>query len=543
MKPNKYKLLLLIWILLLLTNCCQKVLNPVEDLFAFLDEVDHNETARQIPTEEQLRVKAKQAENRIKMKIKAANHNIRKYENMKRQLIEQNQEFSTSVMQLQSMIDRVIKEKERISLDLISISTDIKDIEDSNNYDIDEKVREQVEIAMNEMKDKLKSKLNKALAKLTEESARKASLEFAPHIAQLKAKHDTAVAQLNSKNGKEIQELKDAYRTQLNSNIVLFRQQFFEQSEQQASIIDKENSRAFDALHQKCERERERLEAAINRVYKSIDASVKEIRDRYKRDYNREQMKYQKQIEDCQSDVKSALRRAEQQINIYQQAAAKEELNMERLSAAELDLKFDNKNKAKVTKRRLELQQEIQQYKQNLLHEYETLEEEKQMEIDKQKAELNDEIELIKTEMSRMSHIKEKDENIRRRLAMRVKSNKEELEKQKRAISNLKDKIYQISQQAMIPSRPNVLNDHLDVCTDLETQRHELLLIQASAQKDHETTIEIIKRQHQNAIAQTTSRVQTIIEGKDKQIAMLSSKLSSIKQQIESVANVIHTHK
>ena len=509
-----------------------------EDIFSFLDSADRAESGRVVPTNEQLKQRRKIEEARLRSEIETLKRNTQEYQDMLATLARQKHEYTTNVMVIQSDMDRAIKEKERMSKEIEDKAAEIESVQQGQTRDVRASVQRRVDAASVAFKKQAKEKLDAAIQKVTEDAARKASMEFTPYINQLKAKHNTELAVLRNHLAKEISDVKEKARCELSRVLASMRQQFFEQTEQQVEIIDRDNTRAVESLQKKFERERMRHERDIERVVDSIDRETKELRTRYQREMEMERVRSMRLIEECQNDVKSAKRLAEQQIQRINESADNNAVFAEQIAGAEYDLRFEEKNKAVIASKTAELADQLEEAKRRIKFDTEYMINEQSMEMNGKIEGLNNEISFMKSEITRLQRIEEKEISFRRRNEKRYKAAVEELENGKAMVEQLQKLLLEATKLVCVAPTLD-LEAQVERCTEIKNEINQIKIQQVHEESKHKTQIELIIQKQKANMAKTAAKIKSVIEAKDRVISELKQQLAAEKQKIDSLASVM----
>ena len=514
-------------------------LKNADDIFVFLDSVDKNEYKRVLPSNEEMLERWKVEESRLHSKIESLKQNIQDYQEMLADLSRQKNEYTTSVMMIQADIDRTIKDKERLSKELEEKAAELESLQQTKTHDPTAQIQKRVDSALAAIKKQSKEKLEEAIKKVTEEAARKASMEFAPHINQLKAKHNTEIAILKNSLAKEISSVKETSRAELSRVLASMRQQFFEQTEQQVEIIDRDNTKALESLRKKCERERVRHERDIDRVLKSIERETKEVRARYQREMEMDRVRGMRQIEECQNDLKSAKRIAEQQIQRIEEAGEQNQVFTEKVVCAEYDLMFEERNKAVIASKTAELAEQLEEDKRRINFDTDNAIAEQEIEMNEKIEGLSNEISFIKSEIKRLRRIEEKEASFRRRNEKRRQAASEELENAKATVAQLQKILLEATKMVCVAPTLD-LEAQVGQCNQIKHEISQIKIQQVHEESTHKTQLELAIQKQKANMAKTAAKIKSVIEAKDRVIDDLKQQLATARQKIDALAKLMH---
>lgn len=520
----------------------------VDSILAFLDNAETLESHRKIPTTAELKKKSEMKEKNLKKQIQILNNEIDELIQMQQAIPKEKEKYHFSIMKTQASIDRVLREKEIYSKKIEDLSFQLSElIKLNNSFDVQKQISEKVKQSIDDAIKPLKSKLTANIRRITLDSARQAQYEFAPHINQLKSDHSAEIFKIKASLNKEIELIKQNARDQLNSEMASIRSQFYNQTETQVSLIDKQNSKSIDSLRNKNERERQRYEKDIENIYVSIENDVKEIKTRYQKEYDRERSKMLRLIDDCRNDVKLAKIRSESKINHFNEIAQKNDKFINQLSEAEIDLSFENSNQQYISIKTKEIQDEFNDFKSQLDNETQKIINSKEIDLERQIRILEDEISFLQKEVERVSNIKDKEINFRQRQEKRTLSTKNDFTQLKNSISSLNDQIYELKSELLSLTSSNKNENslsntkHMEECQKIKDKINEIKIQRRKLDQLHKNEMETIKANHKNSIAKTSARVKSIIEAKDAQIATLQKQYLNENEKIESLLRAINS--
>jgi DNA repair exonuclease SbcCD ATPase subunit len=236
------------------------------DILTFLDAVDRTEHHRRLPSSAELTRKVRSAEASLQQEIAACRRRLQSLERMNSEFSNQKRDYTKALMQLQASIDRIIRDKEDLSEQIGALKSELSQLESAKSIDHQPMIQCQIEAAVAQAKSDLNDKLSQTLRRLTEESARKAAMEFAPQLNQLKAKHSSEASVLRTQNATELDRLASQNQRELSRFLSSIRQQFRAQTEQQLELLDRDHANALEQFRRKAERERTRFDADLSRI-------------------------------------------------------------------------------------------------------------------------------------------------------------------------------------------------------------------------------------------------------------------------------------
>lgn len=520
----------------------------VDSILAFLDHAEKTENHRKIPTSAELKKKTDLKEKKLQKQIQIVKNQIDELVQMKQDIPKEKEKYHFSIMKIQASIDRVIREKEVVSAKIENLSFQLSELNRVNqNFNVQEQVSEKVKQSIDDAIKPLKLKLSSNIRRITLDSARQAQMEFAPHINQLKSDHSAEILKIRTAMNKEIEEIKQNAQNLLNSEISSFRTQFYNQTEKQIAIIDKQNASSIESLRKKNERERLRYEKDIDNIYISIENDVKEIKNRYQREYDRERSKMLRLIDDCRNDLKFAKARAESQIKHFDEIAQKNEIFYNQLSEAEIDLSFESSNQQYISSKTKEMKEELDDFKERLEAETQKNINSKEIDLKRQIKITEDDIGFFKKEIERISNIKDKEINFRQRQEKRTLSSKNDLSLLLNSISSLSDQIHGLKSELLTLSSTNKtensinMTKHNEECMKINDKINEVKIQRKKLAQLHQNEMNTLQTKHKSTISNTSARVKSIIEAKDAQIAQLQEQYLNENAKIESLSKALHS--
>ncbi|OHT16483.1 hypothetical protein TRFO_02764 [Tritrichomonas foetus] len=527
--------------------------NGVDSILAFLDSAERSESRRRIPTAAELRKKSKQKETNLKKEIQKVKDNINELNNLKTDSSKQREEHRFNLMKIQAQMDRVISEKETLSKKLEDLNFELSEFsrtESHRNHPevIQSEIDERVKQAISESLIKLKSQLSAKIRKITEEEAYKAQIEFGPHIKSLKMQHNSEVSDMKSKYCKKIEKIKNDERERLNEELSSIRQNFYDQTESQILIIEKQNEKNVNSLQNKNERERKRYEKDIENIFRTAESEVNEIKARYQKMYERERLKNERLIEEAKNDVILAKKRGEAQISHFENVAQKKDDFFNKLNEIEFDLQFDESNKIFTKNKKKEFQEDLNEFRETMENQANKEIELINDQIERKSKNLMNEIDFLNREIERNANLKEKEANFRIRQEKRTLGTKKELSTLTENISMLKDQLFDLNSEVITSksqlqtenSRTDSKLKHFEKCSQIKEEINNLKSELEKEKEFHKIEIENLNNVQKTMIAKTSERVKSIIEGKDRQISQLNEQLIKEKEKIDSLAAALH---
>jgi hypothetical protein len=505
------------------------------DLLHFLDSADRTEYRRRIPTKAEITRKMKSQELSLQRQIESTERRTRAYEEMQAQLKSQKNDYTRALLAIQASLDRIIRDKENLSESVISLSSEISELESAEPPVLEKLIQTQLQTALVQLKSEMNDQRTEAVRKLAEDSARKAHMEFAPQIHELKCKHASEISIAKAQLASQLNEEECQSRLMLARVLHDIREQFHTQTEDQVARIDKDHTRILDQFREKGERERARFDAEISRIQKSVDSEIAEIRNRYMREIDRERNKMVRSIDDCRGDVISAKRLADQQMQRMGESLEKSQLFQARLVETQYDGIFEEENRSIIQERSKILHDKLEIYRMELETRADSIISEKELALSKTIAELTSANDVTKQEINRGNRMLEKQQSMRKRQKLRVDRSQDELQSVKTAVSQLKDALFHKEDALNEP----VLMPDVSIIDDLKRELEQIQSAKDEEKFKHEQQIEMVRDQHEVVCRQTTEKVRLLVERKDQQTKRLRDQLQVVQEKIPTLAKAL----
>ena len=151
---------------------------------------------------------------------------------------------------------------------------------------------------------------------------------------------------------------------------------------------------------------------------------------------------------------------------------------------------------------------------------------------------LENEISFMKSEITRLQRIEEKEISFRRRNEKRYKAAVEELENGKAIVEQLQKLLLEATKLVCVAPTLD-LEAQVERCSEIKNEISQIKIQQVHEESKHKTQIELIIQKQKANMAKTAAKIKSVIEGKDRVIAELKQQLATEKQKIDSLASVM----
>jgi hypothetical protein len=454
---------------------------------------------------------------------------------MQFQLKSQKNDYTRALLTLQASLDRIIRDKEELSAQIVSLTSELSEFQMSKPPDLQLLIQTQLEISLVQIKSEMNNQFSASLRKLSEESARKAQMEFAPQINQLRAKHSSEISIVRDQLASQLNEVYCQSRLELIRLLRELREQFHAQTEDHLARIDHDHVRALEQFRARNERERARFDSDIARIQKSAEYEIAEIRNHYKHEIDRERTKMTRLIEDCRTDIIRTKRLADQQMQRIGESLEKNNVFQNRLIETQYDTEFEEQNQSIISQKSKEFEEQIESYRRELLIRADSMISEKEIGFSTKISELTNSNEFTKQEINRTNQILQKQQNMRKRHQLRRDRSNDELQTLKTMISQLKDALFQKT-SSMTEPLPVPDTSHIN---ELKRELKKISLARKNEELAHEQQIDSIQKEHEAVCRRTAEKVKLLMERKDQQTKQLHDQLRIVEQKIPTLTKAL----
>ena len=512
----------------------------VDSLFDYLNNKVYEENQRTYPSDDDIQNIVNKKEEKISKEIRMIEKRIKEFSAIKNANYRQHENYSSEIQKTQKDIEFYIGKKEEILTEINKIKEEIKNIIDEDKkIDITENINMLVTKGLKDAKKKEQDKLNNKIEKISADAASKAAKEFAPHFQRLKSQHNTVINELKTQFSIQIQKINQDKFDECRKIINETRSNYEKQLLIQIDHMDKQNAITLERYRQKLERDMGNYESDIISLKRELQTQVNRITMSGKQDAEREKNRYMRQIDSLKLDIQNAKKIAESKLLSANELRKDNEIIRRDLPVLQLELRLEEKNQVIIKRRKEQLEEENREFKEQMKKKTQETIERKNEEAKEKLKRLQDDLEFISYEEKRMTEVRERYINQRKRVERLFEGAKDELTTIKNDVRFLKDWLFETTTRVPVSECSKIANENQDVIGKLLKDFQDIELDEAREEHSYTLKVQSIKEKHKKALKLAGDKVKEVITAKDEQIKQLNEQILKVNETIEALTKAM----